>query len=113
MHEFSLASDIIDIASQSAKANGCNQVTKVILRIGQLAGVEEPALDTALEALTPGTILSEAVFEKVHIDGKARCLDCNTEFGITDFFSLCPNCQSFSKDILAGKEFDIVSIDAE
>ena len=113
MHEFSLASDIIDIASDTAKKNGCTKVSKVVLRIGQLAGVEEPALDTALEALTPKTSLSEAIFEKVHIEGKAKCLDCNIEFDISDFFSLCPNCQSFSKDVLAGKEFDIVSIDAE
>ncbi len=113
MHEFSLAADIIKIVELSVKQNNKSKVLKVELEIGELSGVEIPALDTALEALAPNTLLSEAVFEKKIVNGLARCNDCSTEFGLKDIFTLCPECQSYNKSILKGKEFNVLSIEVE
>lgn len=113
MHEFSLATNIIDIIRESVKEKKVNRVTKVVLEIGELSGVEEPALDTALESLVPGTVLENAVFEKTHTPGKAKCYACNTEYKLSDLFEICPNCQGFQKKIISGKEFNILSIEIE
>jgi hydrogenase nickel incorporation protein HypA/HybF len=113
MHEFSLATDIIEIVEQSVRQNDKKKVLKVELEIGILSGVEIPALETALEALIENTLLSEAVFEKKIVPGLAHCNDCKTDFQLSDVFSLCPNCQGYNKSILKGKEFNVLSIEAE
>jgi hydrogenase nickel incorporation protein HypA/HybF len=113
MHEFSLATNIIEIIRESVKEKNINRVTKVVLEIGELSGVEEAALDTALESLVPGTELANAVFEKIHIPGKAKCYACNTEYQLSDLFEICPECQRYEKEIISGKEFNILSIEIE
>jgi hydrogenase nickel incorporation protein HypA/HybF len=113
MHEFSLAAEIVEIVKKSALNAGKSKVTAIQLEIGELSGVEEPALITALESLTTNTIIqtSEVLVERTK--GLAKCKECNTEFELTDLFTLCPECNSFYKDIISGKEFNILSIEAE
>lgn len=113
MHEFSLAKDIIEIIEQSVRQNNKQKVISVELEIGMLSGVEIPALETALEALTQNTMLSNAVFEKKIVHGLALCNGCKTEFQLSDIFSLCPSCRSYHKSILQGKEFNVLTIEAE
>jgi hydrogenase nickel incorporation protein HypA/HybF len=113
MHEFSLATNIIEIISDSARAKEANRVTKVLLEIGELSGVEESALDTALNALIPGTILAGSEIKKVHTSGKAKCISCNTIYPLSDLFEICPKCNGFQKKIISGKEFKVLSIELE
>ncbi len=113
MHEFSLAANIVEIVDESARNAGKAKVTGITLEIGELSGVEEDALSTALESLVPNTVMSKAVIRTNRIKGKAICSECKTEFDLSDMFSLCPECNGFYKDILSGKEFNVVSIEAE
>jgi hydrogenase nickel incorporation protein HypA/HybF len=113
MHEFALAQNIVEIVTESTLNVGKTKVTKVFLEIGEIAGVEESALITALESLIPQTMLSETSIEIQHIDGRAICQECKTSFPIHDFHSLCPTCSSYSKEIISGKEFNVKSIEAE
>lgn len=113
MHEFSLAIEIVEIVKESAiKANKAI-VTSIEIEIGELSGVEETALRTALESLTEDSVMQGAEIKTTHPKGKARCNACQTEFELNDMFSLCPECNGYYKDILSGKEFNIVSIEAE
>lgn len=113
MHEFSLAAEIIEIVDQTLQQHNKEKATRVVIEIGQISGVEIPALDTALEALAAETNCSGTKFEKKIVPGLARCNDCLTEFNLTDIFTLCPACQSYNKSILSGKEFNVLSIEAE
>ena len=113
MHEFSLAAEIVELVKESAINAGKEKVTAIQLEIGELSGVEEPALMTALESLTDNTILQETKIKTVHPKGLAKCIECKNEFELSDFFILCPKCGSFQKDIISGKEFNILSIEAE
>jgi hydrogenase nickel incorporation protein HypA/HybF len=113
MHEFSLAQNIIEIVTETLKNAAKNKVTKIILEIGEISGVEENALITALESLKQGTVVSEAFIEIQNINGIALCLECKTNFEIHDLYSLCPHCNSYEKKIISGKEFNVKSIEAE
>ena len=113
MHEFSLAAEIVDIVKESAMKAGKEKVTAIDLEIGEISGVEEPALLTALESLTFNTLMESAEINTTHPKGLARCKECSNEFELNDLFTLCPNCNGFYKDILSGKEFNILSIEVE
>jgi hydrogenase nickel incorporation protein HypA/HybF len=113
MHEFSLAQNIVEIVTETALNAGKNRVSQVILEIGEISGVEEDALITALESLKTGTIMSKANVLIQNIKGIAECGECHTCFDIHDLYSLCPNCSSYAKEIVSGKEFNVKSIEAE
>ena len=44
MHEYSLACSIAEICRDSAEANGLAVVTRIVLRVGPLAGVQQETL---------------------------------------------------------------------
>lgn len=113
MHEFSLAEEIVEIIRKSASKSGKQKVSKVVLEIGKLSGVEEHALDAALEIILPEAGLDNTIIEKTIVPGRAKCLDCQNDYKLDDLFSLCPNCNSYHKEILSGKEFIILSIEVE
>lgn len=113
MHEFSLAQNIVEIVTETANNAGKNTVSKIVLEIGEIAGVEVNALITALESLRPETVLSAAEIVIQNTKGVALCQKCNTKFQIHDLYSLCPNCNSFEKKIISGKEFTVKAIEAE
>lgn len=113
MHEFSLAQNIVEIVAKTAQNAGKNKVCKVILEIGEISGVEEKALIAALESLMPSSVLSDAYIEIQNTEGTAICPECRTKYKIHDLYSLCPNCGSYAKEILSGKEFTVKSIEAE
>lgn len=113
MHEFSLATEIVEIVKENVAMAGKSLVTAIDLEIGELSGVEETALRTALESLVLGTAMEKAAIRASHPKGLAKCKECSQEYHLSDMFTLCPSCQSFQKDILSGKEFNVLSITAE
>lgn len=113
MHEFSLAAEIVEIVKESALKAGKEKVVAIEIEIGEISGIEEPALLTALESLMTSTIMESASIHTTHPKGIARCKECDKEFELNDLFTLCPKCNSFYKDIISGKEFNILSIEVE
>ncbi|MBN1117684.1 MAG: hydrogenase maturation nickel metallochaperone HypA [Bacteroidales bacterium] len=113
MHEFSLASEIIDIVLDSLRNAGKKQVNRIELDIGELSGVEVPALDMALKSLMNHPALKNAKIIRHRIKGKAICLTCKNEFELNDFFSVCPHCQGIYKDIISGREFNVRRLEVE
>ena len=113
MHEFSLATNIVEIVTDNAMQAQKTIVTEIELVIGELSGVEEPALQTALDSLMSGTMLNNAVVKIKRTHGEAICEECQNRFNLNDLFTLCPKCNGYAKKIISGKEFDIQSITAE
>lgn len=95
-----------------AGTHGATRVSRIVLRIGTLSGVDTAALRFAYDALTPGTIAADAVLEIESVPARAHCAQCDTDFGATGGYILtCPRCRAFSSDIRAGRELDIVRLE--
>ncbi|MEU0222561.1 hydrogenase maturation nickel metallochaperone HypA, partial [Streptomyces sp. NPDC006265] len=60
MHELSIATAIIERADELARADGTAAVSKVTVRVGELAGVVPDALGFAFEVARDGTALAGA-----------------------------------------------------
>lgn len=113
MHEIGVASSILEIVIKSAEDNEALAVTKVGLKVGALAGVDESSLEFALNALKEGTIAADAEFVLELIPAVGICGECGKESSPDTFFSICDHCNSPTLEIVSGKEFNISYIDIE
>jgi len=102
----------LDAIRHQAQQHGAARVSRIVLRIGALAGVDHEALRFAFEALAPGGIASDAVLEIEAVPARARCASCHTEFGVDrGFIFQCPRCGEYSGDIRAGRELGIARLE--
>jgi hydrogenase nickel incorporation protein HypA/HybF len=110
MHELSLVMGIIDLASMEAKAHGAPEVEEIVLDIGELSGVEIESFDFAWTEGVKGTILEGAERKINRIPGKGKCLDCETEFSLQQYYDPCPNCGEHLIEVLSGKEMKVKTV---
>ena len=111
MHELSIALGIVKIAEkETAKANS-DKVTLIELEIGTLAGIEFESLDFVWPSAVKGTVLENAEKKINIIEAIGKCLDCDKEFKLKYIYDACPNCQSFIKGIIRGKELRVKALE--
>ena len=56
MHEYSIVQSLLDQCEDNAKANDAKKVTKVVVKIGVMSGVEPDLLKTAFDTFKEGTM---------------------------------------------------------
>ncbi len=111
MHELSIALGIVKIAEDETAKAKAKKVTKIELEIGVLAGVEIDSLNFVWSSAVQDTVLENAEKEILIIEGKGKCIDCNTEFEMDNIYDCCPECGSNFKGILKGKELRVKAIE--
>lgn len=110
MHELSIALGIVDIAEKEVRKANAKTVEEIILQIGTLSGIEPDALEFIWPSAVEGTVLEQARRNIQYIEGKARCLECDTTFPLQQAFDNCPACGSYFKEVLQGKELKVKSL---
>ncbi len=110
MHELSVALGIVRIAEEELSKSSAQSIELIELEIGELAGIELDSLEYVWEAAVRGTVLENAEKKIYRIGGRGVCLDCDAEFELEQYFDSCPNCNSFLKQILQGKELRVKAL---
>ncbi len=110
MHELSIVLSIVDAAEEQARKHEAKAVERIDLEIGNLAGVDEHALEFAWQVGVKNTILEKANIEIHKVKGWAQCADCESEFEVKDLFDPCPICGEHLIKIMQGREMKIQSI---
>lgn len=110
MHEFSLAQSVLEIAEKARLRAGASQVVAIELEIGLLSAVEPDAMRFAMDTLLCNTAASEALIRYRFVPGCASCHNCGREFELEYLYDPCPGCESFDKEIRAGEEMLVKSI---
>lgn len=113
MHELSVAMGIVKIARNELQKARAEKILRIELQIGKLAGIEFGALDFVWPMAVKDTVLENAEREVHQVDGKALCLECDTEFPIEQVYDPCPVCQSYLKAIVQGKELRVQALEVE
>lgn len=112
MHELSIATNVVDLASRHAAEHGGGAVRAVTLRIGRLSCVHEDALRYSFELVRDGTPLAAAELRVVTVPVRIWCPSCAAERELPGIQSFaCPACGTRSADIRAGRELDLESIE--
>lgn len=109
MHEASIAYELLNIAVNECAKNGYSKIETIKVVIGRATGVVPQALLFAFNVLKEDTIAKNAnlIIEETPVKG--FCKDCNNEFENNENYILfeCPNCGSFSINLISGKELNI------
>jgi hydrogenase nickel incorporation protein HypA/HybF len=113
VHEFGLVSGIIDAVNKEATDAHATTVLDVYLEIGEMTEAVEEALQFAFEALSTGTLCEGAKLHVEMVAPRSRCLDCKYEFAHDRYHRVCPRCDSFATELIAGRELAITSIEVD
>ncbi len=110
MHEMSIALNILEIVEKELKKADGKKIERLNLAVGKLSGVVVESLQFALEASRKNSPIADAEIIIDEINAKMKCMNCDFEFNTDDFYSICPNCNSFKHHIISGKELLIKSL---
>ena len=110
MHEFSVASAVVDTAVRHAQGR---RVLSVRVRCGRLRQVVPDSLEFAFGVLSRDTLCDGAVLEQELVPARLRCGACAREWEIELPVFRCPDCGTAAVDVLSGEELEVDSIEIE
>jgi hydrogenase nickel incorporation protein HypA/HybF len=111
VHEVGLMQDALALAEAEARSRGASHIRRITLRIGRLAGVETEALAFAFDVVAVGTMAEGATLQIETAPIVCFCQGCRTEFAPEEFVFACPTCQVLSRDVRAGQEMLLTSLE--
>jgi hydrogenase nickel incorporation protein HypA/HybF len=111
MHELSIMHSALEQALGEARRAGAVRVSEIRLRVGALSGVVPEALQAAFEALTAGTTADKATLTIESVPARFWCVTCDREFASEKFYGECPHCRCVSRELRAGRELELVSLE--
>ena len=111
MHELSLMGAVRDQALAAAAAAGADRIEAITLRVGELAGVDPEALHFAFPVVMQGTIAEGALLRIEKETAVCACADCGRDFAARDGCCDCPHCGSISRQLLSGRDLQLVALD--
>jgi len=113
MHEFGIASSLIDTATETAATHHAGRIVKLVVRIGVLRQIDERLLIEAFDHLGQDTICENAALEVVKCEAQAACPKCGKRFDVHNWEWRCPDCSVDGDFVGGGDELELLSIDAE
>ena len=113
MHEFSVVQSLMGLIEENARQNNAKSVSKVVVKIGKMSGIEPHLLKIAFDTFKEKTICENAELEMVIQDVVAFCEDCGEEFVVEENRFVCPDCGGFNLKVLDGEDMYLMSLEME
>ncbi len=110
MHEIGIVRQLVRTVSEFAKENNLEVITEVVVDCGELSLVIPEYLEELYPVAAKDSILKNAGLRINIVPGLAECDDCDEIFNVIERKGYCPNCGSFQKTVLSGKDFSIREI---
>lgn len=113
MHEYSIVQSLIDSCQEHVKANDARKVTKVVVKIGVMSGVEPHLFSEAFSVFKEDTVCNDAELVLNVQKVKIECNDCGDIQELQKNEYLCPKCQSENIKIIDGEEMFLMQLELE
>ena len=111
MHEYSIVQSLLDSCEENAKANNSTKVTKVVVKIGVLSGVEPDLLQIAFDTFKEKTICEDAEFIMNIQPVVIKCKECGEESTLDKHQYSCPKCEAIDITILDGEDMFLMQLE--
>jgi len=108
MHEFSVASAIVDTVVRHADGR---RVSVVTVRCGQLRQVVPDSLDFAFGIVSRETVCEGARLEQEVVPARLSCSSCGEEWEISLPIFRCLTCDTTDVQVVAGEELEVDTIE--
>ncbi len=113
MHELGIAASILESVQKEAHCHPGAHISKVGVKIGELAGVNGDALRFGFDVLVKDSDLEPLALELEFIPRMQRCPKCSYDFRMTDYDPQCPLCGEFATECISGEELDIAFMEVD
>ena len=110
MHEIGIVRQLIRTVTDFAAEHQVRDIREVVVDCGELSLVIPEYVEELYPVVAGDSILRDAKLTIHMVPGLAECEDCDEIFNVVEHRGYCPNCGSFEKTVLSGKEFSIREI---
>lgn len=110
MHEIGIARQIVRVVEEAVRGREAPAVREVVVDCGELSLVIPEYLEKLWPVVTKGGFLQEARLVIHTVPGLAECDNCDEIFNVVAQEGRCPNCGSFQKTVLSGRDFSVREI---
>ena len=110
MHEIGLLRQLVRTVTAFAAENDVHDIAEVAVDCGELSLVIPEYLEELYSVAVKGSILENTKLRINIVPGLAECDECDEIFNVIEHKGFCPNCGSFEKTVLSGKDFSVREI---
>ena len=110
MHEIGIVRQLLRTVTAFAAERGIDEIREVVVDCGELSLVIPEYVQELYPPVVKGSILEQAKLTVNIVPGLAECEECDEIFNVVEHKGYCPNCGSFEKTVLSGKEFSVREI---
>lgn len=111
MHELAISFGLLTEASRVAQAHGATRVTRLLVQIGPLSGVEAAQLARAFGVARVGTLAENAELEIEAAPVVVFCAACGTQSTVAANALLCDDCGTWKVTLRSGNELLLKRVD--
>jgi hydrogenase nickel insertion protein HypA len=113
MHEYSIVQALLDQCETLATTHDAQRITKVVVKIGVMSGVEPHLLDIAFNTFKEKTVCDGADFVMQIQPITIRCRSCEQISELERAHYACHHCESIDVDVIDGEEMLLMSLEME
>lgn len=113
MHEYSIVQALLTQCEEIAKENEAESVTKIVVKIGKMSGVEPYLLESAFNTFKEQTICHNAEFVLNVQPLTIECNQCKTITELEKIFYKCPQCESLDVRVIDGEDMYLMTLEME
>ena len=111
MHEIGVLKHALESIETIAQENNIEQISKVVLEVGELTGILPTVFETFFPLLTEHWPLFQGTkLVTIIRPGRGLCGGCNHMYNVFKHEGACPACKSRDKTIVSGTELLIKEI---
>lgn len=113
MHELSVCLSLMQQIEDIVRERDAMRVTKIVLDIGPLSGVEPELLRNAYPLAAAGTVAEQAELVMETADVVVRCSLCESETTVVPNKLLCGSCGDFRTRVISGDELILLRVELD
>ena len=113
MHEYSVVQALLEQIEDIAEQNSAQRVSKIVVKIGVMSGIEAHLLEIAFNTFKEKTICDGAEFVMNIQPLTITCNDCNEVSELEQIHYCCQKCQSTNVEVTDGEDMFLMSLEME
>ncbi len=113
MHELSVALSLLANVERVAREHHARSVSRILLKVGPLSGVEPHLLERAWPLAVSGTVAETAELVIEAADVVVACDQCAAESVVPPNRLVCASCGNYRTRVIGGQDMTLQSLELE
>jgi hydrogenase nickel insertion protein HypA len=111
MHEYSIVQALLTQCEDIARENEAEAVTKIVVKIGKMSGVEPHLLEIAFNTFKEVCDGADFVLNVQPL--VIECKECGVQTTLEEIFYKCPACESLDVKVIDGEDMYLMTLEME